>query len=86
MSVLEFIYCEVIQRDITLTTLMGEVLLEGDGGLMCSCKTKILGAIPSSIAGLDAFRSLETPCADFEQKLIDMVRYESHVCTSMVQR
>ncbi len=79
MSVLEFIYCEVMQRDIVLTTLMGEVLLEGEGGLISSCKTKILEAIPSSIAGLNTFRSLDTPCSDFEQKLIDMVRYESNV-------
>eukprot|EP01084_Bolivina_argentea_P113574 202379_1 len=72
MSVLEFINCEVMQRDTMLTALMGEVLLEGDGGLMSCCKTKLLEAIPSSISGLNDFRSLETPCANFEQKLIDM--------------
>ncbi len=58
-----------------LTALMGEVLLEGDGGLMSCCKAKLLEAIPSSISGLNDFRSLETPCANFELKLIDMVRY-----------
>ncbi len=79
MSVLEFIYCEVLQRDTMLAALMGEVLLEDDGGLMSHCKVKLLEAIPSSISDLNDFRSLEIPCANFEQKLVDMVR--CHTCS-----
>ncbi len=65
-----------MQRDTLLTALMGEVLLDGERGLLSSCKTKLLEAIPSSIVGLNDFRSLETPCADFEKQVIDMVRYK----------